>query len=173
MTASIFTQTVWKLSLHQDGNDSRLHCTQINVNDCSIINIISIGVKLSCAFFFHYKQRFWKWCEHFFKWNRQWLFRNVNFFMFSTTFKIQTFIAHSKKSLKSFLKKSLICKIEMKGPERTQRIRRKRWLYKILLSVSLITSTVKPLITNTSKEFIKCHILHFLIMECCRCLVFN
>ena len=25
--------------------------------------------------------------------------------------------------------------------------------------------TVKPLITNTSKEFIKCRILHFLIME--------
>ena len=32
--------------------------------------------------------------------------------------------------------------------------------------------TVKPLITNTSKEFIKCRILHFLIMECCRYLVF-
>ena len=31
----------------------------------------------------------------------------------------------------------------------------------------------KPLITNTSKEFIKCRILHFLIMECCRCLVFQ
>ena len=31
--------------------------------------------------------------------------------------------------------------------------------------------TVKPLITNTSKEFIKCRILHFLIMECCRYLV--
>ena len=28
--------------------------------------------------------------------------------------------------------------------------------------------TVKPLITNTPKEFIKCRILHFLIMECCR-----
>ena len=33
-------------------------------------------------------------------------------------------------------------------------------------------STVKPLITNTSKEFIKCRFLHFLIMECCRYLVF-
>ena len=33
-------------------------------------------------------------------------------------------------------------------------------------------SSVKPLITNTSKEFIKCRILHFLIMECCRYLVF-
>ena len=32
--------------------------------------------------------------------------------------------------------------------------------------------TVKPVITNTSKEFIKCRILHFLIMECCRYLVF-
>ena len=32
--------------------------------------------------------------------------------------------------------------------------------------------TVKPLITNTSKELIKCRILHFLIMECCRYLVF-
>ena len=32
--------------------------------------------------------------------------------------------------------------------------------------------TVKPLIKNTSKEFIKCRILHFLIMECCRYLVF-
>ena len=27
--------------------------------------------------------------------------------------------------------------------------------------------TVKPLIKNTSKEFIKCRILHFLIVECC------
>ena len=33
-------------------------------------------------------------------------------------------------------------------------------------------STVKPLIKKTSKEFIKCRILHFLIMECCRYLVF-
>ena len=33
-------------------------------------------------------------------------------------------------------------------------------------------TTVKPVITNTSKEFIKCRILHFLIMECCRYLVF-
>ena len=33
-------------------------------------------------------------------------------------------------------------------------------------------ATVKPLITNTSKEFIKCRILHFLIMECCRYLVY-
>ena len=32
--------------------------------------------------------------------------------------------------------------------------------------------TVKPLITNTSKEFIKCRILHFLMMECCRYYVF-
>jgi len=32
--------------------------------------------------------------------------------------------------------------------------------------------TVKPLITNTSKEFIKCRILHFLSMECCRYIVF-
>ena len=36
-----------------------------------------------------------------------------------------------------------------------------------LKSTSVFT-TVKPLITNTSKEFIKCRILHFLIMECCR-----
>ena len=33
-------------------------------------------------------------------------------------------------------------------------------------------NTVKPLVTNTSKEFIKCRILHFLIMECWRYLVF-
>ena len=33
-------------------------------------------------------------------------------------------------------------------------------------------TTVKPLITNTSKEFIKCRILYFLIMECCRYLIF-
>ena len=33
-------------------------------------------------------------------------------------------------------------------------------------------TTVKPLITNTSKESIKCPILHFLIMECYRYLVF-
>jgi len=32
--------------------------------------------------------------------------------------------------------------------------------------------TVKPLITNTLTEFIKCRILYFLIMECCRYLVF-
>jgi len=30
---------------------------------------------------------------------------------------------------------------------------------------SLLIHTVKPLIANTSKEFIKCRILHFLIME--------
>ena len=36
----------------------------------------------------------------------------------------------------------------------------------------LMKSTVKPLITSTSKEFIKCRILHFLIMKCCRYLVF-
>ena len=34
-------------------------------------------------------------------------------------------------------------------------------------------STVKPLITSSSKEFIKCRILHFLIMEFCRYLVFK
>ena len=33
-------------------------------------------------------------------------------------------------------------------------------------------TTVIPLITNTLKEFIKCRILHFLKMECCRYLVF-
>ena len=33
--------------------------------------------------------------------------------------------------------------------------------------------TVKLLISHTSKEFIKCRILHFLIMECCRYLVFK
>ena len=33
--------------------------------------------------------------------------------------------------------------------------------------------TVKPLITNTSKEFIKCRILHFLIMECCSLRIFS
>ena len=36
----------------------------------------------------------------------------------------------------------------------------------------IYTTTVKPLITDTSKEFIKCRILHFLIMECCIYLVF-
>ena len=41
------------------------------------------------------------------------------------------------------------------------------------LAVSWVSrNTVKPLIKNTSKEFIKCRILHFLIMECCRYLVF-
>ena len=35
-----------------------------------------------------------------------------------------------------------------------------------------IFNTVKPLIKNTSKEYSKCRILHFLIMECCRYLVF-
>ena len=33
-------------------------------------------------------------------------------------------------------------------------------------------STVKPLISHTSKEFFKCRSLHFLKMECCRYLVF-
>ena len=32
--------------------------------------------------------------------------------------------------------------------------------------------TVKPLIKNTSKEYSKCRILHFLILECCRYIVF-
>ena len=36
-----------------------------------------------------------------------------------------------------------------------------------------VKNTVKPLITNTSKELIKRLILHFLIMECCRYLVFS
>ena len=45
---------------------------------------------------------------------------------------------------------------------------------KSLKNVSLaFLSTVKPLTTNTSKEFVKCRrIVHFLIMECCRNLVF-
>jgi len=34
--------------------------------------------------------------------------------------------------------------------------------------IKLYFSTMKPLITNTSKEFIKCRILHFLIVDCCR-----
>ena len=38
--------------------------------------------------------------------------------------------------------------------------------------VPVCSSTVKPLITNTSKEFIKCRILHFRIMEYCRYLDF-
>ena len=38
--------------------------------------------------------------------------------------------------------------------------------------VNKIDYTVKPFITNTSKEFLKCRLLHFLIMECCRYLVF-
>ena len=33
-------------------------------------------------------------------------------------------------------------------------------------------ATVKPIIKNTSKEYSKCRILHFLIMECCKYLVF-
>ena len=37
----------------------------------------------------------------------------------------------------------------------------------IVNMICLKLCTVKPLITNTSKEFIKCRILHFLIMECC------
>ena len=41
-----------------------------------------------------------------------------------------------------------------------------------LKKLNYVLTTVKPLITNTSKEFIKCRILHFLIMECCRYLVF-
>ena len=40
------------------------------------------------------------------------------------------------------------------------------------LSFNVLFGTVKPLIINTSKEFIKCRILHYLIMECCRYLVF-
>ena len=42
-----------------------------------------------------------------------------------------------------------------------------------LLILEVHENTVKPLITNTLKEFINCRILHFLIMECCRYLVFS
>ena len=42
---------------------------------------------------------------------------------------------------------------------------------KFWLIYFLRENIVKSLITNTSKEFIKCCILHFLIMECCRYLV--
>ena len=42
----------------------------------------------------------------------------------------------------------------------------------ILKKMQTTFSKVKPLIRNTSKEFIKCRILHFLIMVCCRYLVF-
>ena len=42
----------------------------------------------------------------------------------------------------------------------------------MLCFLYFLLSTVKPLIKNTSKEFIKCRILHFLIIECCRYLVF-
>ena len=34
-------------------------------------------------------------------------------------------------------------------------------------------SRVEPYLSHTSKEFIKCRIHHFLIMEWCRCLVFQ
>ena len=44
--------------------------------------------------------------------------------------------------------------------------------YYAVIELKARTNTVKPLITNTSKEFIKCRILHFLIMECCRYCVF-
>ena len=42
-----------------------------------------------------------------------------------------------------------------------------------IFKVAYTTHTVKPLIKNTSKEFIKCRILHFLMLECCRYLVFS
>jgi len=42
----------------------------------------------------------------------------------------------------------------------------------IVKQTNYFHDTVNPFITNTSKEFIKCRILHFLIMECCRYLVF-
>ena len=43
-----------------------------------------------------------------------------------------------------------------------------------IFKVAYTTHSVKPLIKNTSKEFIKCRILiHFLMLECCRYLVFN
>ena len=41
-----------------------------------------------------------------------------------------------------------------------------------LFKVFIYIYTVKALITNTSKEVIKFRILHFLIMEFCRYLVF-
>ena len=44
--------------------------------------------------------------------------------------------------------------------------------YSFAATPLIFQTTVKPLVTNTSKEFIKCRILHFLIMECCRYLVF-
>ena len=46
-------------------------------------------------------------------------------------------------------------------------------VYEVFLDI-FSSVTVKPLITRiiTSTEFIKCRIIHFLIMECCRYLVF-
>ena len=45
-------------------------------------------------------------------------------------------------------------------------------IYITISGPQLCLYTVKPLITNPSKEFIKCRILHFPILECCRYLVF-
>ena len=42
----------------------------------------------------------------------------------------------------------------------------RRFYSKDLILLVFVSLTVKPLITNTSKEFIKCRILHFLIMKC-------
>ena len=41
-----------------------------------------------------------------------------------------------------------------------------------ILQAKYVSVTVNPEILNTSEEFIKRHILHFLIMECCRYLFF-
>ena len=83
-------------------------------------------------------------------------------------------------SLVSFKSAKFLIKIMAfldKGGTPKQMISRKSWNnlknFVFRSSMTLYLYTVKPLITNTSKEFIKCRILHFLIMECCRYLVFN
>ena len=46
------------------------------------------------------------------------------------------------------------------------------FLFRLFTLAHPVFSTVKSYILKTSKVLIKCRILHFLIMECCRYLVF-
>ena len=63
---------------------------------------------------------------------------------------------------KFLINKKMSCKVNLKLDRDLQA---RRWNYPL---VTRPLTTVKPLITNTSNEFIKCRILQFLIMESCR-----
>ena len=91
-----------------------------------------------------------------FKWNQPYLNRGLNLNRRSNSLNSATEVTSCM-----FSKFGWDCSIPV--------LQTSTWLVNLLMYLH----TVKPLITNTSKEFIKCRILHFLIMECCRYLVFQ